>query len=267
MRSLEQLDRWIAAKVKAWSLKAAGGPPSMDLLEIRREILHDIRDHIQRKGEGKNLFPYNMLQIHIAAADGAQQALLEGAFSEDKDLEQSISELLREADCPVPAPFSVAVSVTENSVTAGTARPFHIDYSHVKATAANTDRHTRPNAALTVLRGQAEPSEYTIHSDRVNLGRLKEVISTKDGLRRRNDIAFAETETTVSREHAYLRYDPASGKFRLYDAMSQHGTVVFREGRRFAVPKGPAHGFQLRSGDEIHLGDARLQFSSDEPSQ
>jgi hypothetical protein len=264
MRSLEQLDRWIASKLKAWSSGAVGAQ-GMDLLEIRREILHDIRDHIEPKGEGKNVFPYNDVQINIAAADRTHQALLEGALGGDKELEQTISALLNEAGCPLPAAFSVTVSVTEDPAIALTGHPFHIDYSHVKSAAKNTGHHSRPNAKLTVLRGQADPNEYTISSDRINLGRLKEVVSAKDGLRRRNDIAFAETETTVSREHAHLRYDPASGKFRLYDAMSQHGTNVFREGRRFTVPKGLTRGLPLQSGDEIHLGAARLRFDSDAP--
>ncbi len=73
-------------------------------------------------------------------------------------------------------------------------------------------------------------------------------------------MAFAETETTVSREHAAIRYDSDTGKFRLYDSGSQRGTRVFRDGRRFEVTKDPAYGFQLRSGDEIHLGDAWLRF-------
>ena len=265
MRSLEQLDRWIASKLKAWSSEAVGAPQGMDLLEIRREILHDVRDHIQPEGEGKNLFPYNDIRINIAAADRARQALLEGALGEGKELEQTISALLSEAGCPLPAAFSVTVSVTEDPAVALTGHPFHINYSHVKSTVQSTSRHIRPHAKITVLRGQADPSEYTISSDRVNLGRLKEVVGAKDGLRRRNDIAFAESETTVSREHAYLRYDSASGKFRLHDAMSQHGTNVFRDGRRFTVPKGLAHGLPLQAGDEIHLGAARLRFDSDAP--
>jgi len=262
MRSLEQLDRWIASRLKAWSSEAVGAPQSMDLLEIRREILQDIRDHIQPEGKGRNVFPYNMIQVDLAAADRAQQDLLEGAF-EAKELEQTIADLLSEAGCLLPTAFSAAVSVTEDPAAALTEHPFHIHYSRVKATAKDGSSHARPPAKLTVLRGQADSSEYIIDSDRVNLGRLKEVVSAKDGLRRRNDLAFAEGETTVSREHAYLRYDSVSGKFRLYDAMSQHGTVVFREGRRFAVPKGPTRGFQLRSSDEIHLGDARLRFDSE----
>lgn len=262
MRSLEQLDRWIASKLKAWSSEAVGVPQSMDLLEIRREILQDVRDHIQLEGNGRNIFPYNTIKIQIGATDSTQQALLTGSFSEDQELEHAISALLGEAGCRVPVSFNVTVSVTEDPEIALTGRPFHINYSHIRAAQVDAISQTRPQAKLTVLRGQADSDEYMINADRVNLGRMKEVVSAKDGLRRRNDLAFAETETTVSREHAYLRYDPPSGKFRIYDNMSQHGTVVFRNGRRFAVPKGPTRGFQLHFGDEIHLGDVRVRFES-----
>jgi len=116
----------------------------------------------------------------------------------------------------------------------------------------------RPALKLTISRGQAEASEYTFDYERVNIGRLKEVVGEKDGLRRRNDVVFAETETTVSREHAQIRYDIDTGKFRLYDSGSQRGTAVFRSGRRLDAPR--ARGVQLQPGDEIHIGDARIKF-------
>jgi hypothetical protein len=263
VRSLEQLDSWIAAKVKTWSSRVSGAPRSRELLEIRRDILEDVRDHIQPKGAGKNLFPYNAISIRFAAQDGEQRNLYEAALHDGNGLEEDIRGLLSEADCPVPAGLCVAASVIENAALAATSRPFLIEYSDSKTAVSKSIRSTRPNAKLTVLRGEADVTEYTIHSDRVNIGRLKEVIGGKEGLRRRNDIAFAETEATVSREHAYICYDDQAGKFRLYDSLSQGGTIVFREGRRLEVPKGLTHGFQLRSGDEIHLGNARIAFESE----
>jgi FHA domain len=264
MRSLEQLDSWITAKVKNWSSKVSGAPRTREILEIRRDILEDVRDHIQPKGQGRSVLPYNTISIQIAAGDPEQRAMLEAAFSED-GVEEDVRALLSEADCPVPAGFSVGVSVVEQTDLAMSARPFLAEYSNTKAAGANSkvSRNARPNAKLTIVRGEANCTEYTIKSDRVNIGRLKEVMGDKDGLRRRNDIAFADTETTVSREHAYIRYDAESGKFRLYDSLSQRGTSVFRDGRRLEVPKGLSHGFQLRSGDEIHVGDARIAFESD----
>ena len=47
MRSLEQLDRWIAGKVKLWTARAAGGPGGKQILEIRRDVLENVRDQIE----------------------------------------------------------------------------------------------------------------------------------------------------------------------------------------------------------------------------
>ncbi len=259
MRSIEQLDAWISAKVKAWSSRASGAPGSGELLELRRDILGDVRDHIHPRGHGRSVFPYSRVSIQIAAENREQKLLYEAAFAEG-GIDEDVRELLREADCPVPAAFSVTVAVAEDAALALSGRPFAIDYSNGSSKLAGT---ARPNARLRIVRGQADAAEYTIQSDRVNIGRLQEVVGAKDGLRRRNHVAFADTETTVSREHAYVRYDAESGRFRLYDPGSQRGTSVFREGRRLDVPKGVTHGLQLRSGDEIHLGDARLVFESE----
>ena len=275
MRSLDRLDSWITNKIRAFSSRVSGTPRSKELLEIRRDILEDVRDHIEPKGGGKSLFPYNAVSVMIAANDSAQRSLYEAAFAEENGIEEDIRELLVEAGCSVPAGFSVTVSAREDVIFASIERPFRIEYSKEKTAgpakralqlATNSrqvETSSRPPAKLNVIRGTAEPAEFVIHSDRVNIGRMKEVIGDKDGLRRRNDLAFAESETTVSREHAQIRYDAETSKFRLYDSLSQRGTAVFREGRRFEVPKGALHGFQLRSGDEIHLGDARLVFESD----
>jgi FHA domain len=259
MRSLEQLDRWIAGKVKRWTSGLSGRPGAKEVLEIRREILEEVRDKIRPVGQGKMLFRYDSLAIRIGAQNGDDQELRQAALSESGDLERDVAALLTEARCPIPPGFSVTIDVVEDVELAAAARPFHIDYASRKG-APKPPTSARPTIKLTVVRGEAEATEYVISVERVNIGRLKEVVGEKDGLRRRNDIAFEDTETTVSREHAYIRYDTASGKFRLYDSGSQRGTSIFREGRRLEVPRGPTRGVQLQSGDEIHLGDARLRF-------
>lgn len=258
MRSLEQLDRWIASKVKRLTTRFSGEPGAMEVLEIRREILQDVRDKIKPVGQGKTLFPYDSVAIRICAQNGEERDLRQAALSESGDLERDIAALLTEAGCPIPAGFNVVVEVVEAELAAAE-RPFHIDYSSHKV-AQKTVAAARPTIKLTVVRGEADATEYVISVERVNIGRLKEVVGEKDGLRRRNDIAFEDTEITVSREHAYLRYDSDSGKFRVYDCGSQRGTSIFREGRRLEVPRGPTRGVQLQSGDEIHLGEARLRF-------
>ncbi len=249
--------------MRSWSSRISGVSGSPEILEIRRDILNDVRDHIQPKGEGKNIFPYNTVSIHIAAESRERAQVLQQAFSQDNDLERTVSALLSQARCPVPG-LHVMVSASEDAVLASSDCAFRIDYLNSKSSQSNALAKPRPNIKLIVVRGQADTPEYAFDADRINIGRLKEVVSDKDGLRRRNDVAFLEMETSVSREHAFIRYHSEDRKFRLYDSMSQRGTNVFREGRRFQVPKGPTRGFQLRSGDEIHLGDARLRFETEE---
>ena len=256
MRSLEQIDRWIASKVKHWSSRISGASHSPELLEIRRDILEDIRDRIEPVGGGKSVFPYNTVAVVIAAATEEEVGVRETAFSQADELQEDIRELMTEAGCAAPA---ISVHVMEDVALAATTRPFRIEYSREKMQPEPTAAPAaRAVMKLTVMRGQADLAEYTFDTERVNIGRLKEVVGEKDGLRRRNDVAFADTETTVSREHAQIRYDSESGKFRLYDSGSSRGTTVFRAGRRLEAPR--ARGVQLRPGDEIHIGDARISF-------
>ena len=253
MKSLEQLDRWIAAKVK----RLSGAPEKRELLEIRRDILEDVRDHIEPKGGGKYIFPYNEIEIHLAPEDEHQQQRFEAALAGDEGLAPDIHALLVEAGCPIPPDFGITIVPA--------APLFGVLYRNRKSAPQKPAPAARPAAKLIVTQGSAEPPELAIASNRVNLGRLKEVVGEKDGLRRRNDVAFAATETTVSREHAYIRYDSGAGKFRICDGQSARGVSIFREGRRIGVPRASARGVQLQAGDEIQLGDARIRFEIEGP--
>lgn len=257
MRSLEQLDRWIAGRVKGWASKVAGTPESPSLLEIRREILEDIRDHIEPLGEGRSVFPYNHITLRITGSTSADRELYTAGSALEKELDQDIRGLLKEANTSVAPGFSVSLQAFDDPALAAGGRPVRIEYVNRKAAPRPAER--RLAAKLTLIKGNADPAEYLIESDRANLGRLKEVVSSNNSLRRRNDIAFADTETTVSREHASIRYDAAEQKFLLYDSNSQRGTSIFRDGRRIEVPPG-GMGIQLKSGDEVHLGEARMRF-------
>jgi len=256
MRSLEQLDRWIAGRVKGWATKVAGGQETPGLLEIRRDILEDVRDHIEPVGDGRSVFPYNYVLVSLAPS-GSGNHLYESALAGDHGLEADLRALLAEAGAFVPPGFSVTIETPSDPAPAWHDSPFRIEYMNRRPAPASA---SRPSARLIVVKGQCDPTELPIDSDRVNLGRLKEVTSEKDGLRRRNDLAFADSETTVSREHASIRYDAASGRFRVYDSKSNRGTSLFRAGRRIDVPRGGARGIQLQPGDEIHIGEARVVF-------
>jgi len=247
MRSLQDLDRWIAAKVKQHLAGAA--PQRKELLEVRRDLLEDVRAHIEPKGAGKVLFPYNSLVAHIAVPTEDEAERLRAS---SEALEADVREFLVEAGCPV-ATLTLELDLQVEEQT-------RFSVAYLRRAVDPPKVSQRPAAKLVVLSGAAESPELDIAANRINIGRMKEVLSERDGLRRRNDLAFAESETSVSREHAYLVYDAASGKFRLCDYQSTRGTAVFRDGRRIEVPRASPRGIALQSGDEIHLGTARVQF-------
>ena len=87
------------------------------------------------------------------------------------------------------------------------------------------------------------------------------MINSKTGLERQNQLAFDATESTVSRKHARLEYEPDTGKFRLFN--DPETTSVSRDGR--GIPCDATRGVQLRSGDEIIVGKARVRFELEPP--
>ena len=161
------------------------------------------------------MFPHGSVSIRIEAPDVHERAAAEAALSGPDGIESDIRELLAEARCPIPSTFHVQVTVLESDNN-----DLDIAFGAIEAAPKPTPAiaAARPNAHLRVIQGKAEPCEVEIKSDRVNLGRLKEVSGEKDGLRRRNDIAFAETETSVSRERSVTTKRPAGSICRTEQA-------------------------------------------------
>jgi hypothetical protein len=126
--------------------------------------------------------------------------------------------------------------------------------------AAQKPAIARLAARLRVLKGRADPAVLAIRSDRINIGRLREVISTDGGsLTRRNDLAFDDKETTVGRYQASIAWNQVTGNFRIYDGPnSQFKTRIMREGR--IIECDSTRGVQLRSGDELIMGEVRISF-------
>ena len=81
---------------------------------------------------------------------------------------------------------------------------------------------------------------------------------------RRNDVVFLESSekpnSTVSRAHAHIEIDEASGEYRLFDDGSAYGTSVIHNGRLVNVPPAGGRGLRIVPGDEIYVGQARVLF-------
>jgi len=119
-----------------------------------------------------------------------------------------------------------------------------------------------------VRQGEANVTAVPLDKSRINIGRVVDVYRDQ-GLFRRNDLAFeADTEInrTVSREHAHILHDRATGEYRIFNdrwyargKTTECGTWIVRDGLSHEVERS-SRGVKLQPGDEIHLGRAVVSF-------
>ena len=251
MNPLEKFERAIGKVFRP------GADHRSEPIELRREVLHDIADQVQPAGNGEYLFPFTGIRVELFAADATAQGPLEAIFSLP-GFADDCSTAIADRGCKAPKlDVQVEVKVTPPGEEAP-AVPYRISYQR-SATPGSKGSVPRPRARLIVLEGQADAQELAIERDLLYIGRLKEVVNSRTGLDRQNQLAFDASETTVSRKHARLEYDPDTGKFRLYNDPEQ--TSVSRDGR--GIPCDATRGVQLRSGDQLILGKARIRFEVD----
>lgn len=243
---MKPLDRFERALGKVFR---PGPGQNREPIEIRREVLREIGDQVQPAGNGEYLFPYTGIKVELFASDTTQQAPLEAILSLP-GFADDVKLAIADRGVKVPA-LDVQVEVKVEAA----ASPYRVSYQRSAAPGPKTAL-PRPQARLVVLQGQTDVKELTIDRDLLYIGRLKDVMNSKTGLERQNQLAFDAAEATVSRKHARLEYDPDSGKFRLFNDPEQ--TSISRDGR--GIPCDATRGLQLRSGDELILGKARIRF-------
>jgi hypothetical protein len=215
-----------------------------ELIEIQRAILDDIADRAQLLPRARRLLSSNDIRIRIAAPEEDRRTACQLIFIDGDALENEIKSHLRREDIEFPHDLRVTVEAVPD--LAG--QPFHIIYSNTKVSPSlKTVRLTLPDGA-----------EVQVSKPRIHIGRTAEVLDDRRRLARRNDVAI--DEQTVSRAHAHIEYDAASGDFRLFDDGSSYGTSVLHRGRLVEVPKAGGRGQRLESGDEIYFGQVRARF-------
>jgi hypothetical protein len=249
-------------------------------LEIRRAILDDVEDHVVAVGEGKRIFPFNLLRIHLLVAEPDERVRFEAVVREGWDLRREIGERLASRGCPLPQGVDVEVAFDEETHPRFGDRRFYVEYLTREVPAAETAvmtasgapatgsagaagaATTRPTLELTVLKGTATQRVYVHEGPRVYLGRLEEVVDSDGRVRRRNDVAFLEAgeiNSTVSREHARIAWDSEGGGYWLRAEQNASGTRIYRGGRTIDVSAHDRRGVRLQAGDEIYLGRAAVK--------
>jgi hypothetical protein len=222
-------------------------------VELRREVLRAIADQVQPAGGGHYLYPYTGLRVELYTADETLQGPLEAIFALP-GFADDVTAAIRDRGC---APPMLNVEVEVKVVPQGEPAPAPYRIAYQRSVTTSSQAVTpRPSARLVVLAGRAETSEVEIDRDLLYIGRLREVVNSDTGLERQNHLAFDASESTVSRKHARLEWDGAGGKFRLFN--DPETTSVSRNGR--GIPCDATRGVQLRSGDELILGKARVRF-------
>jgi hypothetical protein len=263
MNLFSEVEQTIERTFRKWTERAFGPAESDELLLVHRAILEEIEGKIQTVQRGQRLFPYNHLLVRLVSPDADRRALFQMAFAQEHRLEADIRECLKGAACDLPLGFAVEVETTAEG-----SKGFRIEYAIREAPPAPAPAPgPRPGfqpARLVVVRGKAATDTWTLEKSRTNLGRLLEITDSQERVVRRNDVVFEEgadeANATVSRAHAHIRFDRASGEYRICDDESEYGTRIFREGRSMEVPAGNRRGERLSAGDEVYLGRACLRF-------
>jgi hypothetical protein len=240
-------------------------------LEIRRAILDDVESHVIAVGEGKRIFPHNLLRVHLLVPDADERVRFEAVVREGWDLQREIVGRLAGRGCALPAGVDVEVAFDDEAHPRFADRRFYVEYLNREPPAAAATVTTplpagdaaRPTLELTVLKGTATQRVYVHEGPRVYLGRLEEVVDPDGRVRRRNDVAFLEAgeiNSTVSREHARIAWDAESGGYWLRAEQNASGTRIYRGGRTIDVSAHDRRGVRLQSGDEIYLGRAAVKI-------
>jgi hypothetical protein len=230
--------------------------------EIRLAALEEVRRKSYRAGARK-VFPFDLIRVSLRGVEENRAELFRGAFFR-KYLEQEIHTALRADGCRFPENLRAEVSVATGLPRVGE------PWLTVEAVSHSAD-DSPPVARLVVRSGAANVAELSLGKPRTHIGREIDVYRNQ-GLHRRNDLAFVddtEINRSVSREHAHIRFDRATGEYRLfndrwYDRGTECGTWIVRDGISREVHR-DTRGTRLEAGDEIHFGRAVVMFEVPRP--
>ncbi|HTT63486.1 MAG TPA: FHA domain-containing protein [Bryobacteraceae bacterium] len=258
MNLTEFLEKWGRTLFEAPLAGTPNPEEPPELAEIRLAVLDQIREKSYRSGAMK-VFPYDLLRVRLRGVEESRGSVYGGRFFR-KYLEQEVRNALSHGPCRYPENLRVEVQVTLGLPQRGE------QWLLVETGLQEANEGAAP-ARLVVREGAANLPEIPLNKARINIGRAVDVVRS-EGLHRRNDLVFAadtEVNRSVSREHAHIGFDKASGEYRLYNdrwyQLGSHdcGTWIVRDGMSLEVHRN-GRGTKLEPGDEIHFGLAVVEF-------
>ncbi len=236
-----------------------------EMAEIRLAVL-DAAKAKSHRVNGRYVFPYNFVRIHLLGVPDEQAAVFRSEFLSAYFAEELRAGLSR-SSFRFPDDLKVEISPTQQLPAPGE-QWLAVETELRQDTPPEPPVRGRRAAKLVVTNGKANLPELVLEKVRTNIGRTAEIYSAS-GPRRRNDLAFTEENAvnqTVSREHAHILFSQKSGEYRIFNDRAYRGDAncglwIVRDGLSQPVHRS-ARGVLLKPGDEIHLGTAVLRFQS-----
>jgi hypothetical protein len=257
------LEKWGRTLLEAPLATAVKPDEPPELAEIRLGILDRVREKSYRAG-GRKVFPYDLVRVRLQGVEQSRYGVFAGRFFRQY-LEQEVAAALREAACRYPDNLRVEVEPVLGLPQPG--QPWL-----VVEVGSQSPSSSIAGGRLVVREGTANVAELQLIKARTNIGRVVDSYRA-EGLFRRNDLAFAaetDVNSSVSREHAHILFDRATGEYRLFNdrwyqrgpRQPECGVWIVRDGMSQEVHR-DSRGAKLEPGDEIHFGRAIVTFERD----
>jgi hypothetical protein len=233
-------------------------------LEIVLAVLDAVEQRIEPTGRGARVFPFNRIELSVVASSRESRGRLEAVFAGDAPLQTRILDRLRSVGC-TPADVVVELRYVDSAETHWSAPEFDVQFARVAEPGFDGGEPGLNPAQIEirVVVGVMDRWAYSLTAPRIDIGRGAEVRDHRNRLIRTNHVVFIEgaggVNETVSRTHAHIAYEPLTGRFRLHDDGSEHGTGIVRGGTTISVLRG-TRGVRLQPDDEVVLGEARVRI-------
>lgn len=239
-----------------------------DVKAIRNALLQFIKERLQKTegGEGSNI---TGIYLFINCSED-ERHLYEAAVyhdSADKFKNEEVQKIADDYAISLPASWIMEISFTD-AVPAAATKAKGLDAALLISTYKNPVQYKEATAYINVLNGEAEKEMYMITSSsgKINIGRAASV-QTADGFFRKNKIAFKDVDNNeinraVSRQHAHIEWDAATGAFLLF---ADDGGIPPYNKVKVKASNGDITkiltteiGHHLQEGDQVILGEAAL---------
>jgi hypothetical protein len=275
MSLLRRIEKSLDQRLRSMFSGGDDEPGAREAVELYRDALDQISSRATAGKRGDRIFPFNLITIELRAEDAERKAVLETLFDPGQ-FGDDVRATLKEEHVMPPADLAVAVKYPEEALVEMRVICERAKSEPVPAVAtvvppvgpAAVVVELRPARLLTIT-GVSSSPEFLLERPRINLGRAADITDALGRTIRRNELFFPEqaheANPSVSRSHAHIAFDASSGDWRIFDDGSSIGTTLFRQGRRIDVPPHASRGVALRPGDEIYLGQVRLDFEAGAP--